>query len=198
MKTKDKNSEKTPKRPNTETQTNTTKENKKGRTEHTHCPKHHKHHKLQLNLCSCITSILPSSLHPNQTLSSALPFPSLHTTLPVLHTQPPRPRHPTPTTMQTSEKRPAAEGGTKPFAIRVCSAGGTILPLHEALGNIKNLATGTINLSPGYDSYTRRLLLPLPTEYDMAHHDDLSADEAYELPTPRDAKVCSSSLLVAT
>ncbi|XP_050711216.1 inositol-trisphosphate 3-kinase A-like isoform X2 [Eriocheir sinensis] len=76
----------------------------------------------------------------------------------------------------------------KPFAIRVCSAGGSVLPLHEALGNIKTLVAGTINLSPGYESYTRRLLLPLPTEYDTAHHDDLSADEAYELPTPRDAK----------
>lgn len=198
--------QKTDKQRNTTT-TTTTKEapkKKKNRKEETdegdeeksHLPSFHK---LLYNLrrrlalyCLSLSSVPPSS---DPTLP--LPCPSLHTTLPVL-----TPTHPTSlpdkpkaaTTMQTPEKGATAEGGHggstggKPCAIRVCSAGGTVLPLQEALGNIKNLAAGTINLSPGYESYTRRLLLPLPTEYDMAHHDDLSADEAYELPTPRDAK----------
>lgn len=39
----------------------------------------------------------------------------------------------------------------------------------------------TVSLSPGYASYSETLLLPLPTEYDSASHDDLSADETYEL-----------------
>ncbi|XP_018025251.1 inositol-trisphosphate 3-kinase A isoform X3 [Hyalella azteca] len=39
-----------------------------------------------------------------------------------------------------------------------------------------------VTLSPGYDTYQLTLLLPLPTEYDSASHDDLSADETYELP----------------
>nr|XP_045626142.1 inositol-trisphosphate 3-kinase B-like isoform X2 [Procambarus clarkii] len=87
--------------------------------------------------------------------------------------------------MLSSEK--AGESGTKPLAIRVSSAGGSPIPLHEALVNIKSLVAGPLNLSPGYESYTRRLLLPLPTEYDTALHDDLSADEAYEIPV-RDPK----------
>lgn len=159
-----------------------------------------KTHKIRYNLrrrlsnYSSLSFLCPSSPYPNLSLSLALPCPSLISTLPVLVPSPFL-HLPTSVTMQTSEKKPAAEGGqggsgsgSKPFAIRVCSAGGTVLPLQEALGNIKNLAAGTINLSPGYDSYTRRLLLQLPTEYDMTHHDDLSADEAYELPTPRNAK----------
>ena len=39
-------------------------------------------------------------------------------------------------------------------------------------------------LSPGYASYSETLRLPLPTEYDCASHDDLSADETYELHQP--------------
>ncbi|KAK8736753.1 hypothetical protein OTU49_004633 [Cherax quadricarinatus] len=87
--------------------------------------------------------------------------------------------------MLNSEK--TSETTSKPLAIRVSSAGGTPIPLQEALVNIKSLVAGPLNLSPGYESYTRRLLLPLPTEYDTAHHDDLSADEAYEIPA-RDRK----------
>ena len=45
-------------------------------------------------------------------------------------------------------------------------------------------------LSPGYKSYSLKLLLQLPTEYDTASHDDLSADEAYDLSlTSRTKKV---------
>lgn len=168
-----------------------------------------KTHKIRFNLrrrqsiYPSLSSLLPSSPYTNLSVPLALPCPSLDTTLPVLLPSPFLLRLPVFVIMQTSEKKAAAEGGhggsgccSKPFAIRVSSVGGTVLPLQEALGNIKNLAAGTINLSPGYDSYTRRLLMPLPTEYDMANHDDLSADEAYELPTPRNAKVCS--LLTAT
>ena len=55
-------------------------------------------------------------------------------------------------------------------------------PLKEAFESIANLTKGS--LSPGYDSYSRRtFLLQLPTEYDNNSHDDLSADEAYEIPT---------------
>ena len=39
----------------------------------------------------------------------------------------------------------------------------------------------TVSLSPGYASYSELLLQPLPTEYDSASHDDLSADETFEL-----------------
>ncbi|CAL4059763.1 unnamed protein product [Meganyctiphanes norvegica] len=46
----------------------------------------------------------------------------------------------------------------------------------------RSVSVGGVTLSPGYESYTKRLLLPLPTEYDHNSYDDLSADEAYEIP----------------
>ena len=47
---------------------------------------------------------------------------------------------------------------------------------------ITEVVVPSYNLSPGYSSYSQStLLLPLPTEYDFASHDDLSADETYEI-----------------
>lgn len=80
----------------------------------------------------------------------------------------------------------STEGATtpvRPMAIPICvSTVGGPPPLQEALVNINSLVTRPLNLSPGYESYTKRILLLHPTEYDTAHHDDLSADEAYEIP----------------
>lgn len=80
---------------------------------------------------------------------------------------------------------------SRPLAIpiRVSTVGGPP-PLQEALVNINSLVTGPLNLTPGYESYTKRILLLHPTEYDTSIHDDLSADEAYEIPV-REPKVCS-------
>ncbi|XP_076064667.1 inositol 1,4,5-triphosphate kinase 2 [Oratosquilla oratoria] len=60
--------------------------------------------------------------------------------------------------------------------------------IQESLNNIRALTAGMINLSPGYDTYQQQnVFLPLPTEYDLNPHDDLSSDEAYEIPV-KDSK----------
>ncbi|ROT73370.1 hypothetical protein C7M84_008207 [Penaeus vannamei] len=94
-----------------------------------------------------------------------------------------------PGTMQGCSEGAATPSRPLAIPIRVSTVGGPPPPLHEALVNINSLVTGPLNLSPGYDSYTKRILLLHPTEYDTSIHDDLSADEAYEIPV-RETKVC--------
>ncbi|KAK7068414.1 hypothetical protein SK128_017434 [Halocaridina rubra] len=72
-------------------------------------------------------------------------------------------------------RRSPSPNKPQPIPIRVSA------PFQEAMTSIQSLVSGPLNLSPGYESYTRHLLT-LPTEYDTAHHDDLSADEAFEIP----------------
>lgn len=88
---------------------------------------------------------------------------------------------------QSGAMQSCSEGAATParplaIPIRVSTVGGPPPPLQEALVNINSLVTGPLNLSPGYESYTKRILLLHPTEYDTSIHDDLSADEAYEIP----------------
>lgn len=95
---------------------------------------------------------------------------------------------------QSGAMQSCSEGAATParplaIPIRVSTVGGPPPPLQEALVNINSLVTGPLNLSPGYESYTKRILLLHPTEYDTSIHDDLSADEAYEIPV-RETKVC--------
>ena len=75
-----------------------------------------------------------------------------------------------------------------PPPIRISTPGDN--PLTEnPFSAISSLANGS--LSPGYDSYSKRsFLLQLPTEYDNNSHDDLSADEAYEIPTISKVSLC--------